>query len=368
MKQSLYTLTAAVFFVLCTACTQADIVLPVGGDGSGQEDGGDPDKEAPLVVESVGLSLEIETRSLVTGGPEGANNPNPLRSVGICVTKPGADGAVNLYSPGNRTQVFTYSGTSWVQAAGGRALYLTHIKGTVCGFAPSNLSANVSINTDHNAPAMTKVVVRSEQTFSLTNPSPAPDVTWEINQEDYLYGAGAEQVDRRKPGITLTMRHVLAKVSFRVMETDGGNLYAGKKVASVKLQKSSGTNTFKRTPNGGLLNLSTGEMINPGTFNALTFSATPGTERPVSPFVTPATEVPVQAFGLAIPVKDLEAALVLTLDDGDVLTTPPFAIDWEKGTNYIYTVTLSPKGIGISNPVVAPWVNATITNPNIPVQ
>ena len=78
--------------------------------------------------------------------------------------------------------------------------------------------------------------------------------------------------------------------------------------------------------------------------------------------------MPVQAFGLVIPVSGVQASLELTLDDGHVFARPSFTVNWVKGRNHIYTVTLSAKGIVISNPVVAPWVEGTVPGPNVPMQ
>lgn len=54
-------LSIAVFLWLCAACTQADIVLPVTGQ---------TEEDVPLSVKSLDLSVEVESRSVVTGGPE----------------------------------------------------------------------------------------------------------------------------------------------------------------------------------------------------------------------------------------------------------------------------------------------------------
>ena len=215
----------------------------------------------------------------------------------------------------------------------------------------------------------TGVVVNAAQTFRFHDAGtidPATDVPWDTDQIDYLYGKGGYDVNRWNPELSLSMYHILAKVSFRVMEESSGTLYQGSKVAKVEL-KSAG-NGFKTSTNvymDPVSGMFEGATIATGT---LTFTADPSTQRAVGSGTVVAARVPVQAFGLVLPAKGFQATLELTLDDGHVSTTAaPFAIGWESGKNYIYTVTLSPKGITVDKPTVSPWIDGTISNPNVPV-
>lgn len=364
MKQSFYTLTVAIFLMLCTACTQADIVSPVDGEGTG----GDPDKGVPLAVSNVRLSLEVESRSVVTGEPpKGRRNPNPLTKIAVCVVRAGGS-AKQFYDSSNPVQVFTYAGgsNSWEQSEPASPLYLFTEGGTGLAYTP----ANKTVEIDGSAVRMTGVSVKTAQTFRFpdTTPGgvdPANDVPWDTDQEDYLTGPGGD-VDRWSPGLSLRLQHVLSKVSFRVLEANSGSLYAGSKVAKVELK--SGSTGFK-TSTDAWLDLSTGDLggtiLSGGT---LSFTADATTRREVGTGTADAATVPVQAFGLVIPVGGVQASLELTLDDGHVFASPSFTVNWVKGRNHIYTVTLSAKGIVISNPVVAPWVEGTVPGPNVPVQ
>ena len=89
MKQFLSRLVP-VFLFLCAACTEADIVSP--GPG-----GGEAEEGVPFRVKNLGMWMEVESRSVVTGGPgEADRNPNPLTEVGVCVTKERGSGTVSL--------------------------------------------------------------------------------------------------------------------------------------------------------------------------------------------------------------------------------------------------------------------------------
>lgn len=376
MKQSVYTLPVVVLLALCTACTQADIVMPVtdGGDSGG----GNTEEGVPLSVKNLGLSVEVETRSIVTGSPSGNTpTPNPLTSVGLCVTKKSSSNAVSVYATGHTTQVFAYNATKpapgWELAEGEEPLYLYSEKGTVYGYAPSEKS--VSLVGNPKEPVMKGLKVVDKQLFYFNDGGgvdPVTDVQWELDQEDYLYGVAKEQVDRWRPEVSLTMRHALAKVSFRILEEDGSSAFGDNYVAKVVMKSSS--KGFKKC-SSATLNLATGELG--GTLTAvdmLTF--TPGGDmRVIGSGTTEAARVPVQAFGLVIPVTGVGVTLELTLDDGRIFTMKPaegsdtpglFTANWVKGNNYIYNIRMLPQGIVIDKVEVAGWDDGGSTD--VPVE
>lgn len=332
-------------------------------------DGGKQKEESvPLSVKSLGMSVEVESRSVVTGGPgEEEKNPNPLTSVAVCVTKQNSSGAVSFYESSIRSQLFTYNAATtppaWVLAEGEEPLCLYTEKGTVYAYAPSGKS--VSLSGTPKVPSMSGVKVLDKQKFYFNDGGQPVDATtdvqWETDQEDYLYCTAAEQVDRWHPEVSLLMQHALSKVSFRVLEE--GEAFAGCLVKQVALKSTGG---FKKSSTAKL-NLSTGALE--GTLTAvdqLVFTAG-GDMRGIGS-ETGAGEgnkTPVQAFGLVIPVTDAGVTLELTLDDGRVFTMKPsessgtdpgtFTAKWEKGYNYIYNIRLQAQGIELTDIQVAGW-------------
>lgn len=361
MKQSIYTFPTAFCLLLCTACTQADTVVP----DPGVEEG------VPLGVKNLGLSVEVESRSIATGGSGvgSAINPNPLTGVGVCVTN--AKGV--YYDNGNRTQQFAYNAQAgaWEQAADGETLLLFSEKGTVYGFSP--VEKSISVTGSPKQPVMGSVKVLDKQTFIFNdggNPvDAAADIQWETSQDDYLYGtATADQptVDRWHPEVSLQMWHALAKVSFRVLETEGGMAFAGNGVKKVVLKSGGGFN--KST--SAKLNLATGELGGSMTAVGELWFTAGGDQRSVGTNYTDVKEVAIQAFGLVIPVTGVSVTLELTLDDDRVFTMSPvagtFTADWVKGSNYIYNIKISPQGIAITNVEVAGWNEGGSTD--VPVE
>lgn len=379
MKQSLYTLTAAIFLALCTACTEADTVLPIGGDDNGQGNTGTADKGVPLAVNELGLSLEVKTRAggIVTGAPQNAsNNPNPVKKVGIMVTTNSSNATRAYYDPDIPVKEFNYDDASqtWVQDEGTSVFYLGTSEGQAYAFAPVGKEPLLNGIPQNAYPSVGGIEVKAAQTFRFhdTGPvDPTTDVPWDTDQEDYLCKEGGDQVDRWQSAVSLTLKHVLAKVSFRVMEKDGGTLYAGSKVVKVELKSNNGFSVSK-PKNGGdpgtVMDIYHGFIPMDTTVPAgsLTFSAAAGTARAVGSGKTNAAEVPVQAFGLVLRVLGKLTA-ELTLDDGHVFATEPFNVQWDESVHYIYTLLLTPKGVEISAPQVTGWADGTVPNPDVPV-
>ena len=375
MKHNVYTYPLAFFLSLCTACTQADIVFPVTG---GNEGGGDNDGGVPLSVKNLGLSVEVESRSIVTGGPAngGDNNPNPLTAVGVCVTKQSGSGAVSSYDTGVKSQQFIWntgaSPGAWELADGEEPLLLYSEKGTVYAWSPAEKS--ISLTGSPKAPVMSSVKVLDKQRFVFTDGgvtvNPSTDIQWETDQDDYLYCTAAVEVDRWHPEVSLTMQHALAKVSFRVVEAEGGSAFSDNHVKQVVLKSSGG---FKKSTSAKL-NIATGELS--GTLTAvdqLTFLAD-GDMRGIGSDVADIKDTAIQAFGLVIPVTGVSVTLELTLDDGRIFVMSPlegstpgtFTADWLKGNNYIYNIRMSPQGIEIADMEVAGWSEGGSTD--VPVE
>ena len=371
MKQFIYTLSTVVFFLLANACTEATIFM---GDG-GNEGKGDMEEGVPLSVKNLGLSVEIESRSIATGGAIASPvNPNPLMQVGVSVTK--ANGSA--YASGTHTQVFVYNTAAvspgWELAEGEERLLLFSEKGTVYGYAPAEKS--VSLSGTSKVPVMSGVKVLDKQKFYFSDTSDpvdaSTDIQWETDQDDYLYCKVPVEVDRWHPEVSLKMNHALAKVSFRVLETDGGSEFAGSRVKKVVLKSNSG---FKKSTSAKL-NLATGEFGGTvATVGELWFTAD-GDLRRVGTGGGAGEDdirkVAIQAFGMVIPVADVPVTLELTLDNGSVFTMAPatgggvstFIANWLKGNNNIYNIQLSPQGI--SNVEVAGWAEGGATD--VPVE
>lgn len=358
-------LSAAVFLWLCAACTQADIVVPEPGGGQTEV------KNVPLLVNNLNMSVEIESRSIATGGPEAdAKNPNPFRRVGLFVTKE-ADGSV--YQSDNPTQVFAYNtgGKTWEKESGYAPVLLSADKAVVYAFSPADKVDKVSLSGDPLALLMSGVTVLSKQTFNFDTADPpadvAADVQWQTDQDDYFYGVGTEKPDRWNPEVSLTVSHALAKVSFRILEADGGSLFVGRSVQKVLLRS---VGKLQEATAGGdaVLNLKTGELSGTTVVDTLAF-VSGGNRRAIGTNIAEAdaATVPVQAFGLVIPTADASVTLELTLDDGRLFTIRPDAdptlpTTWEKGRNYIYTIRMTPQGVEVANVEVTDWTDGGETD------
>lgn len=375
MKQFLYNLSLIALILLCS-CTEAETSLGTGHEGEGDN----TEEGVPLSVKNLGLSVEVESRSIVTGVPPVATpgNPNPLQTVGLFVTQD-KNGITYPYD-GNYRQVFKYNVSAWEPDLDFYPmLYLFSEKGTVYAYSPSEKSVSLASENGTKVPVMSSVSVKDKQSFIFSDGGTgapgdvATDVQWELDgQEDYLYGKGTAIVDRWHPQVSLTLSHALAKVSFRIIESNSGSALSESYVMSLVLK---GTGAFKKA-SSAKLNLETGELSGSLTaVDQLSFIPV-GEPRKVATNVADRSKAPIQAFGLAIPVTATGVTLEFTDDAKRVFTMKPqndgspttFNINWEKGKNYIYNIEIQPQGIVITDLQVTDWIAGNGNGEDIPVE
>lgn len=348
--------------LLCAACTQADIVSP-GPGGSDAEEG------VPLRISRLGLSVETETRGIVTGGPgEEGKTQNPLTAVGVCVTKQKGSGTVSLYDSNVRSQQFVYDAPGWVLADGEDPLSLYTEKGTVYAYAPAEKS--VSLKGTPKVPVMSGVRVSDKQTCSFDD-GEGPGGCGDRRTLGYRPG-GLPVGDGRSGGRPLAFGGVASdeacagESQFPGTGSRRRNGICRLRVAKVVLKSDGGG--LKKTLSTQL-NLGTGELEGmTAEVGELSFSAD-GSQREVGSGTVDASEVAIQAFGLVIPVTEVSATLVLTLDDGRTFNMKPadedaddaaagtFTVSWQKGYNYIYRILLYPQGIQLTDIRVVDWID-----------
>ena len=233
-------------------------------------------------------------------------------------------------------------------------------------------------------------------------PIPGANVLADKTEKDYMYfdGTNAQgtntgryvnnghagnaasansNTDEDNPGygITLTMKHALAMVSFRVY--DGGNLGTAGQVEFVG---------FKIEDNGGtFLNTSNGTMqIADGTLAIEARTGTPSIARTVTNYTlkqqipaggtetantfieagdTRGATVSPSVSALVYPVDFTTGSLKLTITLNDGTTDQDYTVNipgrnWEKGQNYVYTLSAGRNKLSITQVDVQDWhvVNA----------
>lgn len=376
MKQHLICLLAVLSFAVlsCTlllagSCTRMETEVS----------GEDPlQKEHPGTLAIRGLALREGTRAVYEEtGTEGA--ANQLGAIGVLVVRGTAPG--DYYSPSVPTQVFVYAGgDTWISPVD---LYLDTADGRVYAWAPSEASAELEAGSP-KTPVLTSPVLLSQQSFGYGN-------EWDTDQTDYLYGTDrnkeAPVVNRLKPEVGLLMQHALAKVSFRLMKAKGQEVTFEDYVKRVELTSAgSAFASAAALAPGVTLHLDDGLLTGTTPAATLTLTARMGKRGQVAGWTetggTPdfsRIALP-QAYGLVAPVRAGRISLCLTLgpdSDLDLTTDHVFRsvenepvlsdILWEKGKHYAYTITITDRGLVVSQVQVIGW-DETPPEVNVPVE
>lgn len=358
MRTFIYYLFSLSFLVSCTA---TEIDVPEDQSGGGEEEG--------VAMSIQTLSLHEETKAIYddTGSDE-STNPNHLGSIKVLVTK-GSD-PVEYYSESNQRQTFTCSGSgdnkTWSTT---NVLYLGDIEGTVYAWGPATMEGELDGSTPKK-PVMKSPIVLADQTFAYGN-------QWETSQVDYLYGTAADKtapkVSRQSASVVLSMQHALSKISFKVMKAKEQAVTSEDYVKKVELASSSSAFVTAPSPATGVaLQLTDGTLTGTSTANALTLTAATGAGEQgqiavwtESSGTADFTAVTPQAYGLVAPANAGQIGVKITLGASGSLSdqdhtystanNQTVTVNWEKGKHYIYTMTVTDRGLEFSSVTVAGW-------------
>lgn len=210
-------------------------------------------------------------------------------------------------------------------------------KDCVYAFSPEKSNVTHSPTGNHTIP-----VTVGDDNFSATK------------QTDYLY-ALPQQVYSANRTVSFEMLHALAKVSFKILKSK----YVSEQMTLTKVELLSPTNRIQT--GNGTMNISTGILTNLTDASLLTLTGSTvlaeetGTDSPnVTCLVAPMPgEESALSFRLTIEVGATNPATTLVFETGAVKTPQK----WEAGKHYVYKLTVSKMGGGLSGVQMDDWQN-----------
>lgn len=348
---------------LLVSCTGIETDLPEDTPGGGEE-------EVALSVRT--LSLPEETKAIYeeTGNDE-STHPNHLGSIGVLVTK--GSSTVDYYSDSNHTQTFTCSvngeDKTWSTTT---VLYLGDTEGSVYAWAPSTATSELN-GSSPKIPVLKSPVILADQTFAYNN-------QWKTNQVDYLYGTNAgkstPKVSRQQPSVALSMQHALSKISFKIMKGKAQTVTTEDYVKKVELTSNNAFVIAALPATEVTMQLTDGTLTGTSTTGTLTLTATTGTSEQgqiatwtegSSGGTADFSSITPQAYGLVAPVNNISITGVkvtlgttgaLASDKDHTYSTTSgssLSVNWEKGKHYIYTMTVTDRGLEFGSVEVVDW-------------
>jgi hypothetical protein len=223
-------------------------------------------------------------------------------------------------------------------------IYLTGQTATVYSFFPSTATCDMAGKT-------ITTTVNASDDFAATN---ATDFMYGLGYDGTTYSlAQASSLSAVAAKPDLYFFHALTKVSFIVNKastypigTDAG------KLTQIQLTKNTGKFALQGTTS-----------LTDGTFNAsnndaqLTNTLTLTAPSAVNINAYSATaSATVNAFGLFMPCADLSDVTLNLIIDGKVFSAALPTVTWEKGKNYIYTITVSGTEMQVGTVSIVSWV------------
>lgn len=338
------------------------------------------------------------TRSVIDGGQQKADGATWMQNIAVYAQS----ATTNTATKSNNYAIYKQNGGSW-NASGSDEIYLTSEAATVYAYYPAykpgsngEYAATTALKLADDATGSSTIPLTvykggagTESDYTITAISNADKTYgsgWQENSDknkiasapgevDYMWAtSNPTTVDNGKApaakgkDASLTMRHALALISFRVYN-DGTYKY-NSELTQIKLENVTGGTTLSDA-NGHQMNIATG-TITGGTAKAATYTrkvagytmiqvkantdnaTTASTDEAaalasnkLSMLVLPATTVAADQVKATFTIDGVDYSVNLTAPDG--------AKSWLQGMNYIYNVKLGGQGLTIGTITVTDW-------------
>lgn len=290
------------FFALLCSCSQGDALLP---------------DSYPDVLQLLSVSLD-------DGALTRSAEVTSVQKISIYTTK----AATNAAYGSNPLAVYELSGGAWSAAANTAPIITDNAK--VYGFYPAGSNVTNSSTGNHTVP----VQVKQTDTFAGTQP-------------DYLYAIPANTTSANH-SVSLTMNHVLGKVSFKVNKASA----ATETLTLEKIEIVSPTNRLQA--GDGSMNISTGILNGLVTTSSIVLTGaetlhTQQVQPNVSCLIAPMNgQESVLSFRLTVKVSGESTSRTF-------VTKAMTPVQWKAGNHYVYSVKVDKMSASLTGISVDKW-------------
>lgn len=299
----------------------------------------------------VSPTMGMTTKSIISG-----TDGSALGKIAVYASGTG-------YGDGNNYAVYAYSSSAW-SSEGTDKIYLSNEEAKVTAHYPAYQSGSGAAQSGSALKASGGSISVSTLASGSIDAS-GNGLLADAGETDYMYagtvsyGSGSAATNRN-PQVTLTMKHALARVSFRVYKDAS---YTGTGSLTKVVLKNTESNTALDKGTSPTMNISDG-TITMGTAAAASY------ERTVSNYTVGTDKDNAKALSMLVfPITGLNAEIakkiqvVFTVDGVDypVAVTAPTGNAWAAGNNYLYTAKLSGTELQIVSVTLVDWVTETIS-------
>ncbi|MCE8825382.1 fimbrillin family protein [Bacteroides fragilis] len=333
----------------------------------------------------------VLTRGAIDAGSDASAVGNALGSIAVYANSTTTNKKTNNYG------LYTYSSSAWGNSATDK-IYLSAEEATIYAHYPAyqpgsngefqssgtalkatgssgeyteSSTINISVFPGKSGDANAKIDFQSIDN-SDGNSSGSAKILAASGEVDYMYAdqstavkASYKNGDTNKTGkVTLTMKHALAMVSFRVY-ADHTYKNAGTFSKLVLANKSGGTTILKNGGTNPTMKIKDGTITAGSSPAAVTYTrdianyTLPKAASSDASAATTAKNNARKASILVLPESTADKSTVeatLTIDAQDYkVALPGSGSAWEAGKNYLYTVKLSGSELVISSVTVTQW-------------
>lgn len=277
------------------------------------------------------------TRSAIQGGTQSGSAATVMQNVAVY-----AEGADYTDAKSNNYAVYNQSSGTWTNG-GTPKIYLTNVAATIYAYYPTT--------TKYDA---TGIPVSLQATGTIAAPADATVATASSEVDCMWANSMSGVTNKANNNVTLTMKHALSMVSFRVYKEN----YSGTgSLTEIKLENAGGGGTTMSKGTNPKMNIKTG-AITEGTPVATTYTRT------ISGYTLGTVKDDAKKLGiLVLPIGSsigsdkIVAKFKVDNADYSVNLTAPVASSglWKAGENYLYSVKLKGTELSITSVTVTAW-------------
>lgn len=311
------------------------------------------------------------TRSVIEGGEQTANKNTIMQNVAVYAT-----GDDYTKAKSNNHAIYLLSSGSW-SSTGSDLIYLTNKTATIYAYYPAYKSDGTTFQpiSEDDVTANSTIpisVLESSAAITVADNATGDAIAAADGEIDYMYATSATASNQNaSKSITLTMKHALSMVSFRVYKSS--DYHGTGDLTQIVLKNTNGSSVLSKGSTSTTMNVTTG-TITQNTATAATYTRTIATgtytlgtveseAKKLSILVLPITDSAIQ---------DGKIEAVFTIDGATYTAAIKAPTEtgtegkWKPGNNNLYTVKLSGTALEVTKVEVTAW--SEVAGGNLDIQ
>lgn len=310
------------------------------------------------------------TRSVIEGGEQTATKNTIMQNVAVYAT-----GDDYTKAKSNNHAIYLLSSGSW-SSTGSDLIYLTNKTATIYAYYPAYKSDGTTfqpiseddVTTSSTIPIS---VLESSAAITVVDNATGNAIAAANGEIDYMYATSTTASNQTaSKSITLTMKHALSMVSFRIYKSE--NYHGEGKLTQIVLRNTTGNSVLSKGSTSTTMNVTSG-AITQNTPTAATYTRTIDGTYTLGTVESEAKKLSILVLPITdSAIQDGKIEAVFTIDQTPYTAAIKAPTEtgtegkWKPGNNNLYTVKLSGTALEVTKVEVTAW--SEVAGGNLDIQ